>query len=106
MINKVSAMVYKCPLGDCTNGGLTSKIDSAVLYASFLDYMEDKEANPDTALIFREKEVRGKKYRYCVPFYVYGSHENYMAGGNLIYSSDSRFHFMSDYPLSVRDRTE
>ena len=30
----------------------------------------------------------------------------WMAGGNLAYTCDSRFHRMSEYPLSVHDRQE
>lgn len=102
-MNKVLTYVYKNSLGDCTNNGLTNNYDHLYLYHGHLD---DEIINelPEDSLILIERVLWGKQANYAVPVEIYKSKRHSMAGGNFIYTSDSRF--PSDAPISVHDRIE
>ena len=102
-MNKVSTYVYKNSLGDCTNDGLTSKYDNLDLYYGQLDN-EAIDKLAEDSLILIERVLWGKQANYAVPVEIYKSGRHSMAGGNFIYTSDSRF--PSDSPISVHDRVE
>jgi len=102
-MNKVSTYVYKNTLGDCTNNGLTSKHDNLDLYYGQLDN-EAIDKLAEDSLILIERVLWGKQANYAVPVEIYKSGRHSMAGGNFIYTSDSRF--PSDSPISVHDRVE
>lgn len=102
-MNKVSTYVYKNTLGDCTNNGLTSKHDNLDLYYGQLDN-EAIDKLAEESLILIERVLWGKQANYAVPVEIYKSGRHSMAGGNFIYTSDSRF--PSDSPISVHDRVE
>ena len=106
--------VYRSALGDCTNGGVTSKADTI--------YLEDEEGwlSPvaiDPALIFRAERnvygsqinVPGAHYHRLIPVHPEASGINPdkmcgpMAGGNLASTSDSRG---KGYTYHVHDRWE
>lgn len=86
---------------DCTNGGMTSRFNSFILVWDEADPPEEINGTPVLELI--EREIYGKRYLHSKPV-CEGSGVGPMAGGNFIYSSDSRF--PNDYPISVHDRWE
>jgi len=100
-MKNILTFVLRNSLGDCTNNGLTSKEDNIILH-----YGEgiDVEMIPDDELILIERTLWGKPSNYAVPAGIYKSGRHSMAGGNWIYTSDSRF--PSDAPISVHDRLE
>ena len=102
-MNKVFTYVYKNSLGDCTSNGLTSKHDRLNLYYGQLN---DETINelPEDSLILIERVLWGKQANYAVPIEIYKSKRHSMAGGNFIYTSDSRF--PASAPISVHDRIE
>lgn len=102
-MNKVLTYVYKNSLGDCTNNGLTNKYDHLYLYHGQLD---DEVINelPEDSLILIERVLWGKQANYAVPVEIYKSGRHSMAGGNFVYTSDSRF--PEEAPISVHDRIE
>ena len=102
-MNKVLTFVYKNSLGDCTNNGLTSKYDNLDLYYGQLDN-EAIDKLAEDSLILIERVLWGKQANYAVPVEIYKSGRHSMAGGNFIYTPDSRF--PSDSPISVHDRVE
>ena len=59
---------------------------------------------PDDELVLIERVLWGKQKNYAVPASIAKSGRHSMAGGNWIYTSDSRF--PSDAPISVHDRVE
>lgn len=86
--------VYRCSLGDCTNGGVSSTHDRVLLVGEDIPPVsESREDIPVVNLVRRT--VFGRE-RIQV--------ENGMFGGNFVYTSDSRF--PSQYPIPVHDRTE
>ena len=98
------ARIFKSSLGDCTNGGASSFTDSAIavhpkcgeVFSSDLD-------RPAFKLV--ERDLPQGKYWTAYPFDRDGKpRTNGMAGGNFIYSSDSRF--PNQYPISIHDRFE
>jgi len=103
-MSKVLSFVFKFPLGDCTNNGVTSKVDSIYLHHGPDADLADLEDLPDDELILVERTLGGRDAWYAVPVGAYKNNRGTMAGGNFIYSSDSRF--PSDAPISVHDRIE
>lgn len=102
-MNKIPTYVYKNSLGDCTNNGLTSKHDRLMLCYGDLNQEEINEL-PEDSLILIERVLWGKPAPYAVPVEIYKSGRHSMAGGNFVYTSDSRF--PGSAPLSVHDRVE
>lgn len=99
--------VYRQPtdpfFGDSTNGGITSRFDRLLLIHSegFIDI--DPENPPENAVVLVERFICGREYKHIEPL-ASPKHLGWMAGGNIAYTSDSRF--PSDYPLCVHDRQE
>lgn len=102
--------VLRSTLGDCTNGGVSNRSDSFDLFASHLsyaqvaDYCIEKsiDVNKVLKLVYREH----LNYLHAEP--IIDRNKRYMAGGNFIYTSDSRFKELTNvrYPVSIHDRTE
>ena len=100
-MNTILTFVMRHSLGDCTNNGLTSKEDSLILhYGQGLDL----DMIPDDELVLVERTLFGEEANYAVPAGLYKVGRHSMAGGNWIYTSDSRF--PSKAPISVHDRVE
>lgn len=96
---------YGGVISDCTNGGVTSKSERVILVP------EGVEAPTSTLPVLKvvRRMIGGKPYLHAEPANRPGldSMGTWMAGGNFVYSSDSRFReWVSEYPLSVHDRTE
>lgn len=90
-------------LGDCTNGGITSKFDTLLLIHKE-GYMDiDPENPPANAVVLVTRTLWGREYKHIEPL-AKPQHLGWMAGGNIAYTSDSRF--PCDYPLNVHDRQE
>jgi len=102
-MKKILTFVFKHPLGDCSNNGLTSKYSHLNLYHGELNEEEVNEL-PEDSLILIERVLLGKQANYAVPVEFYKTKRHSMAGGNWVYTSDSRF--PSDSPISVHDRVE
>jgi len=85
---------------DCTNNGLSSKHDEAILIWNENDDHIEKNM-PYTPCIFVLKQGRGGRKYIAVPFKETGYP---MFGGNFLYSSDSRF--PSEQPIHIHDRIE
>ena len=88
-------------LGDCTNGGISSCVDTLYLIVpdGFCDMPEEDPR------VMEVKHIGDHAYVTPVhpsraPDAVLGP----MAGGNFVYSADSRF--PSEYPLPIHDRWE
>lgn len=90
-------------LGDCTNGGITSRYDELLLICEdgFVDI--DPENPPANAVVLVSRYIAGRIYKHLEPLAT-PQHLGWMHGGNLAYTSDSRF--PHDYPLCVHDRQE
>ena len=91
--------VYKNPLGDCTNNGISSMWDSLILVGDKIPEIFDSSSNDVVEL--KLKFYNDQPYYYVEPV---GETRHCMFGGNFIYSSDSRF--PADYPIPIHDRIE
>lgn len=97
----LSLYVYKFPLGDCTNGGVSGG-DTKDVYIPCEDG-HTKALSPyvDQRLILIP-EQRGKDYWALRDAYEHPDMLGPMAGGNIAYSSDSR----CKYVYHIHDRFE
>ena len=99
----IPAEVFRSSLGDCSNGGLSSKTNEVYVPCptGFLEIPES-----DYRLVRLVTRVIGfGSFTHAEPVKeVPRGHVGYMMGGTFIYSSDSRF--PSKYPIPLHDRTE
>ena len=103
--------VLRNPLGDCTNGGASSRYDKIFIVRDgiteddVLRYCREKKEFPDA--FFKVTKVNvDREYRRLEPVIDGGNW--YMAGGNYAISSDSRYSDFTgiDYPIAIHDRKE
>lgn len=96
--------VYKSGYGDCTNHGISSSADRLYLLAKGGYPFEPNDIRE--CVIPEPREVMGKQYLNAKPIYHTGRW--YMAGGNFIYTSDSRYKDITglSYPIAIHDRYE
>lgn len=100
----LTAEVYKNPLGDCTNGGISAERRELYILSATKGPFEPEDIRQCVYIEWRE--VMGETYIDCKPAYC--RKRWYMAGGNFLYTSDSRFREItkSKYPISIHDRYE
>lgn len=100
----LTARVYRNGLGDCTNSGISAHAEELYILAAQKGPFEPEDIRQCVYIEWRE--VCGEQYIDCKP--VYCRKRWYMAGGNFLYTSDSRFKDItkSKYPISIHDRHE
>lgn len=97
--------VLRSTLGDCTAGGVTSKYDTFLLVGEGIpELFEAREGEVVLRLV--KRNIGGKEYLHVEPTEEITRGRWVMFGGNFIFSSDSRFRNVSQYPLAVHDRIE
>ena len=101
-IKGLNCNVYKFPLGECTNNGLSSKHTSLLLVG---DGIERGPFSPEDGEDYLVCEYRPQFKDYiATPKSLKDSGKWAMFGGNFIYSSDSRF--PANAPIKIFDRVE
>lgn len=106
----LSMYVLYNSLGDCTAGGISSQGHDFQVFAPHLSFAQvvnhciEEGINLLQALKLVCRE--NPDHIHAEPVIMRGKH--YMAGGNFIYTSDSRFKELTGirYPVSIHDRTE
>lgn len=100
----LTAEVYRNPLGDCTNGGISSYQRELYVLAAQKGPFEPEDIRQ--CVYIERREVMGKEYIDCKPAYC--RKRWYMMGGNFLYTSDSRFKEITgiSYPIAIYDRYE
>lgn len=99
------ADVYKnSKLGDCTNGGISSYTQELYIVSKQKGPFEPEDIRQ--CVYIEWNNISGELYISCKP--VYFKKRWYMAGGNFLYTSDSRFREItkSKYPIPIHDRCE
>lgn len=97
-------------LGDCTNNGLSSKVDSSYLVWDVDPLNEDQiledfyNEKGEDFFVGKERTLFGEYSIIAVPYTIWKSGRHSMMGGNFLYTSDSRF--PSDAPIAIHDRVE
>lgn len=111
-MQKCYVTVYRPGHGtDFTNNGITSKNDYLYLYkGERSECIADAEQNGLCAksIYLVERMLWGEKHYFAEPLVEPNVNGPHMAGGNFVYSCDSRYHQMTkcDGPLPVHDRYE
>lgn len=101
----LTAGVYRdSELGDCTNDGISAHAGELYILSEQKGPFEPEDIRQCVYIEWRE--VCGELYIDCKPAYF--KKRWYMAGGNFLYTSDSRFVEItkSKYPISIHDRYE
>lgn len=106
MVKGLTIWVYRDRLGDCTNGGISSRYDELILVGEGIEgpVSVDLDNPPENLVKIVKRRLFGESepYLHIEPYNNEGKW--YMAGGNHAYVSDSRF--PSRYALSIHDRCE
>lgn len=89
---------------DCTNNGISSKRKRLYILSATKGPFEPQDIRECVYIEWRN--VMGSQYINCKPAYY--RKRWYMAGGNFLYTSDSRFGDITKckYPISIHDRYE
>lgn len=99
----IIAHIFRDNLGDCSNGGLSSKTNEVYVPCPTGPYNIAKDNPKLVRLVTRDFGFGSFTHAEPVKEVPKG-HVGYMMGGTFIYSSDSRF--PSKYPIPLHDRTE
>ena len=91
-------------LGDCTNGGISSARKELYIMTEGKYPFEPDDLRQCVGIEFRD--CCGETYVDAKPLYF--PRRRYMAGGNFLYTSDSRYKEITgiSYPVSIHDRYE
>ena len=91
-------------LGDCTNHGISSVAQQLTVIGDGIPQMyEPSEDAPGVKIV--KRQLFGREYVHCEPLDS-PTGRGWMMGGNFIYSCDSRFREINEYPIPVHDRQE
>lgn len=98
------AEVFRSELGDCTNGGISS--EARELYILGCETSPFYPTDLRQCVTIEGSDVMGEHYVSVKP--VVHRKRWYMAGGNFLYTSDSRYKEITgiSYPVSIHDRYE
>ena len=107
-VKGLTLRVYRSNLGDCTNGGISSRHDTLILVGDDVEgfISVDLDNPPENVVKIVRRTIFGREYMHLEPLDGCGNGGSrwYMAGGNIASTSDSRF--PSQYPLEIHDRHE
>jgi len=117
-VNGVMVTVYRADERDCTAGGVTSParakgktfivFDPALASGNWsLD--DVRERTDVVCLKLVRRQLAGGEYIHAEPIFWSEPevpHGRPMCGGNFIFTSDSRFRRVCEYPIPVHDRFE
>lgn len=100
----LTAEVYRSGLGDCTNNGISSHQRNLYILSAQKGPFEPYDIRQ--CVYIEECEIMSERYVDCKPAFC--RKRWYMAGGNFLYTSDSRFKEIAGvrYPISIHDRYE
>ena len=92
-------------IGNCSNNGISSRYKEVLLVCE-TGFIEVDENNPPENLVkLVTRHLFGRDYKHIEPV-ARPTGCGWMSGGTLVYSCDSRFRELSEYPLSFHDRQE
>jgi hypothetical protein len=101
----IICQIYRWNLGECSNGGISSKFNEVVVIDPYINGpFEPNENTPAVKLVRRT--IGGESYIHAEPILPNGEWKHFMAGGTFISSCDSRFRSVCKYPVALHDRTE
>ena len=115
--------VYKWNLGDCSNGGITSRNNELLLLGVVnkdtkefeelldgfieIDFNNKEQLEQDNLCIVVKRELFGEQHDYIVGLKDFINDKWCMMGGCFGYSCDSRYRrHINSLPLPIHDRIE
>lgn len=106
IVSGLTAYVYRDSIGsgDCTNGGISSRRKELYILSENGGPFEPSDVRE--CVTIEHRQVMDKEYVNAKP--VYHKKRWYMAGGNFLYTGDSRYKEITgiSYPVSIHDRYE
>jgi hypothetical protein len=102
MINAISFEIYKSR-HDCTNNGISSRFSDGYIAVHDGNLKFEDDELPENLFYIEKRFLFGEFHYNLKPYISMSNGKHYMFGGNLGYSSDSRF---GGNPLKIHDRTE
>lgn len=102
-VRALSIGIYESKeIGNCSNHGISERYRNILLECEDGNYEVDLDNPPENFCVI--DEILG--YKFVRP-YAKPTEIGWMAGGSLVYTSDSRFRRnISEYPLALHDRQE
>jgi len=98
--------VLRNSMGNFTNGGVTSQATSFLLVGEGVPEVFEESPRVPTLVLVRRWAGTPNEYLHAEPLVQPEGGIGPMAGGNFVYSTDSRFRDLCPYPISVHDRFE
>lgn len=105
IMRALSINIYKHKNRDCSNNGLSSRYNELLLICEEGNIDIDENNPPENLVKLVSRHLFGRDYLHIEPVAKPGG-AGWMSGGCVVYSCDSRFRRMSEYPLSLHDRDE
>lgn len=105
MLRALPLEIYLGRYGDCSNHGISSRFDEILLICDEGHIEVDENNPPENLCKLVERDLGFEVYKHVEPV-AKANGVGWMASGAIVYTSDSRFHRMSQYPLKLHDRTE
>lgn len=107
----IEAYIYKNKiLGDCSNGGISSKFDMVLIpHPEGPVEIDESKPLPENLCEVVRRTICGREHVHVQPHGTRASGGCAMAGGCFVYSSDGRFGEAignGGYPASLHDRFE
>ena len=91
---------------DSTNRGISSKFGLFILVGEGVPKVHEVTKKTPALKLVR-RMIAGEEYLHVEPIHpVPKGNVGYMMGGNFVYSPDSRFRDINDYPIPVHDRSD
>lgn len=100
----ISVSIYENKeIGNCSNHGISERFKNILIACDdgFIDVNGDEENLCKVV----KRVIFGQEYVHVEPV-AQPKGIGWMAGGSVVYSSDSRFNKISQYPLALHDRCE
>ena len=88
---------------DCTNGGISSRFTEGYLICEDGNLELDEDNIPENTFCMERRALFGGVYFSLKPYVSLTDGKWYMFGGNIGFTSDSRF---GGQPLKIHDRNE
>lgn len=98
---------------DCTNNGLSARVNSAELFwecthDEAIEWCKEHQRDPEKQFILVDRKLWGEDHSYAEPL-IKPTGKMQVFGGNFLYTSDSRMYKTSGVaklPIPVHDRFE
>jgi hypothetical protein len=99
------AEIFKHMSGDCSNHGISSRFTDILILCDHGNEIIDMDNPPENLCKVVTRTLWGREYKHVEPM-ARPTGVGWMSGGCVVYSCDSRFGELTQYPLVLHDRQE